>query len=264
MDRWRFGRVIRALRQRHGWRQVDLADRAGVSRSVVGRIERGELTRIAWADLVAVAEAVGARLELDVPWQGEGIDRLLDERHSATVDATVELLREFGWEVDVEVSFAIYGERGSIDIVGRHPPTGMLAIIEIKATVGNANQTEIGVDRKARLAPKIAAERRWPCRGVARFLVIADGSTARDRVRRHSALFDTAFPVPSRACRAWLRDPVDPPPSGIMFITVREVRGTGVTRARIRPRAGCDAHHGSNSRATSHNARGTGNPERSR
>lgn len=191
---------------------------------------------MAWADLVAVAEAAGARLDLDVRWQGEGIDRLLDERHSATVNATLGLLRGLGWEADVEVSFAIFGERGSIDIVGRHPLTGMLAIIEIKATVGNANQTVIGVDRKSRLAPRIAADRGWPCRGVARFLVIADGSTARDRVRRHAALFETAFPTPSRGCRAWLRDPVGPPPSGILFITVRDVRSTGVTRARIRPR----------------------------
>jgi transcriptional regulator with XRE-family HTH domain len=238
MDRWRFGRVIRALRQRHGWRQVDLADRAGLSRSVVGRIERGDLKRIAWGDLVAVAEAVGARLDLDARWQGEGIDRLLDERHAATVTATVELLRKDGWDVDVEVSFAISGERGSIDVVGRHPGTGMLATFEIKATLGDANQTVIGVDRKTRLAPRIAAERGWSCRGVARFLVIADGSTARDRVRRHGALFEAAFPVPGAACRAWLRDPVGPPPSGILFIAVRNVRRTGTTRARIRPAAG--------------------------
>jgi len=236
VDRWRFGRVIRALRQRHGWRQIDLADRARVSRSVIGRIERGEVLRVAWADLVVVAEAVGSRLDLDIRWQGEGIDRLLDERHAATVDATLALLRDLGWEAEVEVSFAIFGERGSIDIVGRHPQTGMLAVIEIKASVGDANQTVIGVDRKARLAPKIAAERGWPCRAVARFLVIADGSTARDRVRRHAALFDTAFPTSSRVCRAWLRNPVEPPPSGIMFITVRDVRRTGVTRARVRPK----------------------------
>jgi transcriptional regulator with XRE-family HTH domain len=234
MDRWRFGRVIRALRQRRGWRQLDLAARAGVSRSVVGRIERGEVNRIAWGDLVAVADAVGARLDLDVRWQGEGIDRLLDERHAAVVNTTVELLRADGWDADVEVSFAIFGERGSIDVVGRHGPTGMLATFEIKATLGNANQAVIGVDRKTRLAPRIAVERGWPCRGVGRFLVIADGSTARDRVRRHSALFDAAFPDPAAACRAWLRNPVGRPPSGILFVAVRNVRRTGITRARVR------------------------------
>jgi transcriptional regulator with XRE-family HTH domain len=234
MDRWRFGRVVRALRQRRSWRQLDLSTRAGVSRSVVGRIERGEVKRIAWGDLVAVAEAVGARLDLDVRWQGEGIDRLLDERHAAVVNATVELLRRDGWDVDVEVSFAISAERGSIDVVGRHRPTGMLATFEVKATLGDANQTVIGVDRKARLAPRIAAERGWSCRGVGRFLVIAEGSTARDRVRRHSALFDAAFPDAALASRAWLRNPAGRPPSGILFVAVRNVRRTGLTRARVR------------------------------
>jgi len=234
VDRWRFGLVIRALRQRKGWRQVDLAERAGVSRSVVGRIERGEVLRIAWADLVAVAETVGARLDFDLRWQGEGIDRLLDERHAATVDAVVGVFRRHGWEVDVEVSFSIYGERGSVDVIGRHAPTGMLAIVEVKSSVASGNQTVIGVDRKARLAPTIAAEHGWPCRGVARFLVIADSTTSRTRVARHEGTFSTAFPMRGRNCLAWLRSPTQPPPSGLFFIKLPDVRSTDRKRQRVR------------------------------
>jgi len=234
MDRWRFGLVIRALRQRKGWRQVDLAERAGVSRSVVGRIERGDLLRIAWADLVAVAEAVGARLDLDVRWQGEGLDRLLDERHAATVDAVVGLFRRSGWEVDVEVSFSIFGERGSIDVVGRHPATSLLAIVEVKASVGSGNQTVIGVDKKARLASDIAKKRGWPCRGVARFLVIAEGRTSRARVARHEDMFRAAFPLRGRDCLAWLRSPAQPPPSGLFFVNLPDVRSTDLVRRRVR------------------------------
>lgn len=234
MDRWRFGRVIRVLRQRRGWRQVDLAGRAGVSRSVVGRIERGEIGRIAWADILAVAEAVGARLELDLRWQGENVERLLDERHAATVDAIVTLLRRCGWETDVEVSFSMFGERGSIDVVARHPATGGLAVIEAKATIGNVNETVIGLDRKRRLAPEIARQRGWRCDGVARFLVIADGSTSRQRVARHEATFGSAFPLRNRDCVAWLRNPAPPPPSGLFFISLRNVRTTGVGGQRVR------------------------------
>jgi hypothetical protein len=220
---------------------VDLAERAGVSRSVVGRIERGEAQRIAWADLVAVAEAVGARLELDARWQGEGIDRLLDERHAATVDAVVGLFRRCGWEVDVEVSFSIFGERGSIDVVGRHPTTGMLAIVEVKASVPSGNQTVIGVDRKARLAPEIAKERGWPCRGVARFLVIAEGTTSRARVARHEGMFSTAFPMRGRDCVAWLRSPDQPPPSGLFFVALPDVRSADRMRQRLRRKGNVDA-----------------------
>jgi transcriptional regulator with XRE-family HTH domain len=117
MDRWRFGRAIRALRSRRDWRQEDLASKARLSPSVAGRIERGELQRIAWADLVALVEALDARLELDVRWRSEGLDRLIDESHALTVDAAARMFRAAGWETEVEVSFSIYGERGSIDIV---------------------------------------------------------------------------------------------------------------------------------------------------
>jgi helix-turn-helix protein len=47
-------------------RQEDLAGKAGLSRSVAGRIERREIQRITWADLVALVEALDARLELDL------------------------------------------------------------------------------------------------------------------------------------------------------------------------------------------------------
>ncbi|HEX2756021.1 MAG TPA: hypothetical protein VHM48_11185, partial [Candidatus Limnocylindrales bacterium] len=194
----------------------------------------GELLRIAWADLVAVAEAVGARLDLDIRWQGERIDRLLDERHSATADVLVGLLRRYGWMAEVEVSFAIYAERGSIDVVGRHPLTRMIATFEVKASIGDANQTIIGVDRKARLAPEIARERGWVCRGVARFLVIADSTTSRSRVTRHAEIFGTAFPLRGRDCVAWLRSPTTPPPSGLFFVNVPNDHTTGATRQRVR------------------------------
>ena len=238
MDRWRFGRAIRALRLRMGWRQVDLAISAGLSRSVVGRIERGEIQRIAWADLVAICETLGARLELDLRWRGEGLDRLIDEKHALTVAATVRLLKAVGWETEIEVSFSIYGERGSIDVVGRHPGTGRLAIVEVKASIGDANRTVMTLDRKSRLAPRIAAERGWPCHGVARLLVVADTSTARDRIRRHAEAFRTAFPADGRACVGWLRHPSGPPPSGIVVIPVRDVRGTGTATRKEGARDG--------------------------
>lgn len=47
MDMVRFGRGIRALRMRRGWRQIDLAEAAAVSQSIVSRIERGLGARLA-------------------------------------------------------------------------------------------------------------------------------------------------------------------------------------------------------------------------
>jgi transcriptional regulator with XRE-family HTH domain len=234
MDRWRFGRLVKLLRQRHGWRQEDLASRAGVSRSVISRIELGQIGRIAWDDLVRVADAVGARLELEARWQGEGVDRLLDAAHAETVEEAAGLLRSTGWDVDVEVSFSIWGERGSIDIVGRHRATGLVAVIEVKASIADVNQTVMTLDRKTRLMPEIARERHWACTGVARFLVIREHSTARLRVSRHAGTFESAFPVRGRACIAWLGNPTTAPPSGLFFVRVQNSRTTVVLRRRVR------------------------------
>src|SRR5688572_114027 len=98
MDSSRFGRSIRALRVRCGWRLVDLADRCGLSRSAIGRIELGQFDRVAVGDLRAAAEAVGARFELELAWRGASLDRLVDERHTDIVNEVVRRFRAAGWE----------------------------------------------------------------------------------------------------------------------------------------------------------------------
>jgi transcriptional regulator with XRE-family HTH domain len=206
------------LRQRRGWRLVDLAERTGLSRSVLDRIELGEAGRVALGDLESVARALDGQLGLDFRWRGEQLDRLIDERHAMIVDATVAIYRASSWDVAVEATFSIYGERGSIDVFAWHPPTQQIAVNEIKASIGEAGDTVLRVDRKTRLAPQIARERGWTCRGVARFLVIGDGSTNRDRIGRHAEIFRTAFPAGTRESLAWIRRPSAPAPSGIIFV----------------------------------------------
>jgi transcriptional regulator with XRE-family HTH domain len=156
MDRFRFGRSVRELRQRRHWRQSDLGDRIGVSRSVIGRIERGVVANVPYGRLLAVADALDGRLDLDFRWRGEALDRLVDERHTAIVDELVGLFRSARWDVAVEVTFSIYGERGSIDVFAFHPIQHVVAVNEVKASVGEAGNTVLGVDRKSRLAPQIA------------------------------------------------------------------------------------------------------------
>lgn len=232
MDRFRFGRSVRALRHRRGWRQSDLASRVGVSRTLIGRIERGELTNIPFGRLLATAESLDGRLDLDFRWRGEGLDRLVDERHTAIVDQVVALYRASRWDVSVEATFSIFGERGSIDVFAWHPVARVVAVNEIKGSVGEAGGTVIGVDRKARLAPDIARRRGWACRGVARFLVVAEGSTSRDRIAKHADTFRTAFPAGGRECLAWIRDPTGPPPSGILFLAPRNARRASTPTSR--------------------------------
>jgi transcriptional regulator with XRE-family HTH domain len=55
--------VLRALRHRTRLTQAQLGSLAGVSRSIVSKVELGEIAGVTVGTLTAVFEAAGARLE---------------------------------------------------------------------------------------------------------------------------------------------------------------------------------------------------------
>jgi transcriptional regulator with XRE-family HTH domain len=241
VDRFRFGRAIKAIRIEQGWRQEDLAIRARVSRSAVGRMEAGQIERMSLAQIQAVALATGGQFGVDFRWRGADLERLLDEDHAGIAELLAGMYRNAGWDdVVVEATFSEGGERGSIDVLAWHRPTAIVAVNEVKATVADAGNTLAGVDRKVRLAPIVARRRGWTCRAVARVLAIADTRTARRRVDAHAGLFRGAFPLGGREVLAWIRDPAQPAVAGILFVPTS--RGQGPTarlpgRQRVRRRS---------------------------
>jgi transcriptional regulator with XRE-family HTH domain len=232
----RFGRELRALRIRGSMRQADVARKAHQSRSLVAKIESGAIGGIALRRLREVADALGATVDVRLRWRGEGIDRLLDEAHARLVDAFVVLLRASGWEVAVEVSFSVWGERGSIDIFAFHRVTGIVLVVEVKSVVPDSQATLHGLDRKTRLAHELAKERGWACRGVARLLVVGDSATSRRRVARLAATYDVALPTRGWEVRRWLRDPSGAM-AGLMFLSIATAGGpNGAIRGEERVR----------------------------
>jgi transcriptional regulator with XRE-family HTH domain len=207
VDPIRVGRQMRALRLRKELRQDDVAARARLSRPVVSRIERGLLESVPIGSLVSAAAAVGAIVDIRLRWNGESLDRLLDEAHARLVEIVVLLLRASGWDVEVEVSFSIWGERGSIDILAYHRATGIVLVVEVKSVVPDSQAALHGLDRKARHARKLAEERGWQCRGVARLLVIGASATARRRIRALDATYRAALPLRGADVRQWIREP---------------------------------------------------------
>lgn len=235
MDLKKLGRAVRALRVRRGWRQEDLGRAVGVSRSVVWRVERGRRQGITIDTLDALAAALDASIDLVMRWEGEGLDRLLDEGHARLVDEVVRRLSALGWDVAVEVSFSRYGERGSIDVLGWHPGRRALVVIEVKSVTPDMQAMLSGIDRKARLGPAIARERGWAADAVARVLVIWDTTTNRRRLAAHAASVKTALPAGSREIVAWLRDPAGPPVAGVWFLpNAQGMSAMGVRRHRVR------------------------------
>ena len=240
MDLVRLGRVFRAVRLRNRWRQVDVADRAGVSATSVGRAERGDADRLTVHALLAITTALGIRLDFEPRWRGGELDRLLSAGHSRMHEQIATLFATRPeWMLQPEVSFAIYAERGVIDILAFHPVSRSLLVIELKTEIVDI-QAMIGTfDRYLRLAPRIAAERGWPAAHVSAWLVIRDTMANRRRVAAHAHVLRAAFPADGRAMRRWLRQPVSSI-RALSFLSDRHpgnARGmtTGVRRVR-RPR----------------------------
>ena len=156
------GRALRAIRVRRGLRQSDLARLAGVSRWTVARIERGRLERVSLPAIRAVARWLDASVEIAVRWEGAGLDRVIGAGHDALHEAVSRLMagRE-GRLVVPEVSFSVWGERGSIDIVGWHTASRTLLVIELKTEIVEAGSLIAQVDRYRRLGPAIARDRGW-------------------------------------------------------------------------------------------------------
>jgi hypothetical protein len=230
VDGLRFGRQFRGLRVWLDQRQSDVSARAHVSRSLVAAIDRGDLDGVTVGSLVRVAGALGADVDIRMRWRGEQLDRLLDEAHAAVVDATVARLVRHGWLAEVEVSFSIWGERGSIDILAFHPSSGCLLVVEAKSVVPDSQSTLHGLDRKSRLARDIVRDRPWAIRSVSRLLVVGASATSRRRVARLATTWDVALPARGSTVRRWLAAPTGSI-AGLLFVAVDSHGGTRRPRA---------------------------------
>ena len=235
MDVIRFGLGLRALRMRRRWTQAHLATAAGVSRSVICRIERGRADRVAVHTLVRVAAKLDARVDIRLLWRGEALDRLLDARHASLVDRVIVSLHTVEWEVAAEVTFDVRSERGSIDILAFHRATGSLVAVEVKSVVPDIQALLAGIDRKGRLAGEVGRARGWRAASVSRILVLPDHRTTRRRVAAHAATFQSALPARTVEVRRWIGRPAGPI-SGILFVADDRQVGTR-HRASARPRA---------------------------
>jgi transcriptional regulator with XRE-family HTH domain len=190
------GRALRALRLRKNWRQDDLAAAAGVSQSVVSRAERGRFEAVQLRTIRTLFAAVDAGCSLTPWWRSGQLDRLLDEDHAALAARAAEFLVRRGWAIGgVEVSFAFYADRGSIDLLATRRSDGAVLVVELKTRLMSVEELLRTLDRKVRVAARIVQEREgWRPRVVGRLVLFIDDSTNRRRVERASVL-RTALPL---------------------------------------------------------------------
>lgn len=210
VDDQRVGAALRAVRQRRGWKQAELATAASVSQSTVSRVERGHLDQLPTSTIRRVMAALDMRVEVRVRWRGGELDRLLDRAHAAMGESVVESLLARGWLVRPEVSFSRYGERGVIDILAFHPASSSLLAIELKTVLADLQELMAGVDRKLRLAPEVGRSLGWRATSVSGLVVVSDGRTNRRRVAEHRRLLRAAFPTDGRHFRSGCASHRDP------------------------------------------------------
>jgi transcriptional regulator with XRE-family HTH domain len=241
MDDIGLGKRFRALRHRLGWRQTDVGVAAKLSQDVVSLVERGRIEDVSVRALRAIAMAMDGELRITLEFRAGELDRLMDAGHAALVGAIAARLEGLGWEVRPEVSFAVFAERGSIDLVGWHGGTGTLLVIEVKTSLVSVEETLRRHDAKVRLAPRVCAERfGWKVQRVGRLLVLPDGTTPRRQVTQHGAVLRPAYPLRGRDLGAWLTHPSGSA-AGLLFLPFpSDGRGmSGVAaRRRVRKRPG--------------------------
>ncbi|HEV7809676.1 MAG TPA: helix-turn-helix transcriptional regulator [Candidatus Limnocylindrales bacterium] len=240
MDAIRLGLQLRSLRIRARLRQADLAAVARVPRDCVSELERGVVSHASLAAVERVSAALGGSIDVRLRWRGESLDRLLDEAHAATVGAVVERLDRAGWDCRVEASFSIWGERGSIDVLGWHPSTRSLLVVEVKSVVPDVQAMLHGLDRKARLAGEVAAGFGWSPATVGRLLAVAESPTSRGRVRLAGVVLDAALPDRGPAVRRWIVAPAGTL-AGLLFLSNAahsSTRRPVWRRQRVRPPSG--------------------------
>lgn len=208
MDDLGMGRLLRAVRIRRGLRQEDVAAAARVSRSVVSLAERGRFVRLHVGDVRAIAEVLEVRLPFAPSWRGGEADRVVNERHSLMHERLASIFADLpGWVFRTEVTFSVYGERGSIDLLGWHPDRRALLISELKSELVDPAALVAQVDRYERLAAEIARDHGWDPLSVSVWVVVADSSMNRRRLARHRTMLRNRYPLEGRTMRSWLRQP---------------------------------------------------------
>jgi transcriptional regulator with XRE-family HTH domain len=239
MEDLRIGRVGRALRHRLGARQSDLAERIGMSQGEISLFERGRIDRMPVATVRRILAGLDAELVLSVRWRGGDLDRLLDMVHCQLAEDVSRVLLEQGWEVAPEVSYSIFGERGSIDLVAWQQKSETLLIVEVKSEITSVEETFRKHDEKTRLEARIVSERfGWIPRVTARLLVVPEQRTIRRQAESRSTLFGRMYPSRNVAVRHWLRRPSGPM-SGILFLpATNRTRGERGRGRRKRVQAG--------------------------
>ena len=216
------GTQVRNARLRRRWTQAQLADKAGVGRMVVARVERGA-SRIDVEVLERIALALGIYLTVELgrdPFEGPA-----DAGHLAMQELVLGLARRAGLTAQFEVPTKPSEPWRSADVLLGSPRDRAAADVECWNTIGDIGAATRSSSRKVAELRDLAVAR-WGAEGRATLCWVVR-ATARNRelVARYPEVFAKAFPGSSSAWVAALTQGAPMPNEpGLVWCDVRATR----------------------------------------
>lgn len=151
----RLGGEVKASRLRRRWTQHQLALRAGLSRQLVGRIERGDGGGVTLDGWQRVMLALGRPLRLDIARDPHAAPA--DAGHLDGQELMLRLLRGSGFIRRVELNTKPADSRHAIDVVSLDPCRRVMVVIGIWNVFTDLGSAARGFDRELAAAAEAAA-----------------------------------------------------------------------------------------------------------
>lgn len=194
-QRVQIGGEVRASRQRRRWTQDVLARRSGISRHVIGRIERG-ITRLDIDALQRIGVAFGRRPE--VRFARDPFEAPADAGHLAMQELLLRLGRRVGYTGSFELATRPVEPWRSIDVVLAAVTRRTMVLCECWNSIGDIGAAVRSTSRKAGELEALAMGRFGADATVGTLWVVR--ATARNKalVARYPEVFASRFPGSSR------------------------------------------------------------------
>ena len=198
---------VRGGRTALGRSQADVARRAGVSASVVSRMEAGTAEHVGLRAACSVLEAVGidARLLLEGPTVLTDRSQR-DAVHARLCGHLAGRLAALGWETAVEVEVSQGRIHGFVDVMAFRPADRSLVCDETKSEIHDAGAIIRTLRWYANHAWDAARAMGWKPARVVPILTVLDSGHVAASLRENRRLVETAFPVRAAQLRTWIED----------------------------------------------------------
>ena len=212
-------RDLNRLRTDAGASHGRVANVAGIDRSHYSRIESGQVEP-SFKALVAIAAALGADVSIRL-YPGSG-PRLTDRHQSRMVEALLRSLHP-SWHPHVEVPVS-RPARGVIDVVLERPSAGPFVAAEAHSEIHRLEQQiRWARDKAASLdSSGLVSPGAEPI--VSTMLVLRSTAATRALAREFEATLRAAYPAPTAAVVAALRDGAEWPGPGLVWIRIESDR----------------------------------------